>query len=202
MSWIEQTPPLGQPVGSTYRFGGTTIEATAGRLADQPVRALIVPANQRGAMGIGTPHSIRALAGVGVEREAMAHAPLPLGTALRTSAGNLAERGIEAVLHAVVAPAPGYPATLDAVRRATASALALAESGRLRSLALPPLGSGTSQDQLPLGLVSAEIIETTVAYLRRNDSRLERIVIVTDFAEDQALIDKLVALAVVHRWVK
>ncbi len=201
MSWIEEAPRTDPPLDPSHRFGGTVVEAALGRLADQPVRALIVSANQRGSMAVGNPQSVRALAGDQVEREAMAQAPLPLGTAYRTAAGNLAARGIEAVLHAVVAPAPGHPATIDAVRRATGAALTLADTARLRSVALPPLGSGTSRGQLPFDLVVAEIIEAIVAYLRRNNSRLERIVVVTDFGEDRHLVDRLIRTAAVHHWV-
>lgn len=202
MSWIEQTSPVESADDLTHRFGGTLVEVTTGRLADQPVRALIVAANQRGAMGLGNPRHVRSLAGDQVEREAMSRAPLPLGSALRTSAGNLADRGIEAILHAVVAPAPGHPATLDAVRRATTATLELAQAGRLRSLALPSLGSGTSQGQLPVGIVASEIIEALIAFLRRNDARVERIVFVTDFDEDRVLVGRLLALAATHHWVE
>lgn len=201
MSWTDQTPPTDSAVDSTHRFGGTLVEVTTGRLADQPVRALVVSANQRGAMGLGQPRSVRSLAGDGVEREAMAHAPLSLGSALRTSSGELAARGIQAILHAVVAPAPGHPATPMAVRRATLAVLELADTGRLRSVATSVLGSGTSQGQLPLGVAASEITETVVAYLRRNDTRIERIVIVTEFDADRLLVDRLVALAAVHHWV-
>ena len=202
MSWIEETPLLGRAVDVEHRFGGTVVEVTAGHLSEQPVRALIVPANQRGAMGLGRPGSVRALAGERVEREAMSRAPLPLGTVLRTGSGNLSERGIEAILHAVVSPAPGHPALLDAVRRATVAAFEAAETARLRSLALPVLGSGTGDGHLPLGMVASEIVEVLVAFLRRNQSRIERVVVVTSFDDDQAVVNRLVQLAYVHRWAR
>ncbi|MGI8643453.1 MAG: macro domain-containing protein [Thermomicrobiales bacterium] len=201
MSWIDYDPPVEQPVETVHRFGGTIVEVTPGRLAEQPVRALVVSANQRGAMGVGNPRSVRALAGERVEREAMSRAPLTLGTAVQTGAGNLAERGIGAILHAVVAPAPGYPATLDAVRRATAGALVAADAARLRSLALPILGGGWGKDQLPFELAASDMIEAIVSYLRRNPSRIERIVIVTDFNDDQALLNRMLVVAYRHQWI-
>lgn len=202
MNWTEQNAQVDRPVDVLHRFGGTIVEVTAGQLAEQPVRALIVAANQRGAMGLRTARSVRALAGERVEREAMARAPLSLGTALRTAPGDLAERGIAAILHAVVAPAPGHPATRDAVRRAISAALDVADAERLRSIALPLVGSGSGQGHLSVGAAASEIVEAVVAYLRRNDSRIERIVFVTDFEDDRALVNRLVALAYDHQWTR
>src|SRR4051794_12656643 len=94
------------------RFGRTLLIAGAGEVIDQPAQAVVYAANQRGVMGAGPAGSIRSTGGPEVEREAMARAPLELGTAIMTGSGHLAERGISAVLHAVVIPSLGESARL------------------------------------------------------------------------------------------
>ncbi len=200
MEWIDGEFPVDQPVDEAHRFGGTILIATVGRLVDQPVHGLVIPANQRGIMAVGTQGSIRALAGDDVERDTMTQAPLPLGSVLRTGAGALETRGIRALLHAVVTVSPGSAATIDSVRRATSDVLRVADESRLRSIALPAIGSGTSLGRLPFAVVAAEIIEAVVAYLRRTPSRIERIVFVTELEEDRALVDKLILVAHQHQW--
>src|SRR5262245_54723709 len=75
------------------RFGRTLLVAGAGEVIDQPVQAVVYAANQRGVMGAGPAGSIRTAGGAEVEREAMAHAPIDLGTAVLTTSGHLEERG-------------------------------------------------------------------------------------------------------------
>lgn len=199
MEWLDDVI-VNQPVAETHRFGGTVLVATVGRLADQPVDGLAIAANQRGVMAGGVPGSIRALAGDRVEREAMARAPLPLGGAIRTGAGGLEDRGVAAVLHAVVRVAPGEPARMSDVQRATANLLRLADEERIRSLALPAIGSGAAVGQLPFAKVAAEMVEAVVGYLRRTTSRIERIILVTSLEEDRDLMNALIRVAYEHQW--
>lgn len=200
MEALEDEATEDQPLTHTHRFGRTVLVATVGRLTDQPVQGLALAANQRGMMAAGVTGSVRALAGDRVEREAMARAPLPLGTAIRTGAGGLEERGIRALFHAVVTVAPGEPARMSDIRRAITEVLRLADEARIRSLALPAIGSGAAVGHLPFRNVAAEIVEAVVAYLRRTTSRIERIVFVTPLEEDQTLVNALIQVAYEHQW--
>lgn len=181
-------------------FGRTQVRAAAGELIDQPVQAIVHAANVRGLMGAGPPGSVRMAAGPEVEREAMAQAPLELGEAIVTTSGRLAERGIEAVIHAVVAPQLGDPAELPEVRRATAAALRLADARRFRSVALPLIGLRAEATPHDRAVTIEAIVEAIVAHLRRENSRIESIVIVSRFDDDLATIEDALVRARQHLW--
>jgi O-acetyl-ADP-ribose deacetylase (regulator of RNase III) len=159
------------------RFGRTLIVPAAGSVLEQQVQAIVCPANRRGVMGAGIAGQIRMAGGIEIEREAMALAPLAIGSAISTTAGTLIGRGVTTIVHAVVSDALGSPTRLDIVRTATSAALTEADRRRVKSLLLPPLGSGLGPGRLPAGSVTAAMIEETVAYLRRFTSRCDRIVL-------------------------
>ncbi len=159
------------------RFGRTLIVPVTGSALDQDVQAIACPANRRGVMGAGLTGQIRLAGGIEIEREAMAQAPLTIGSAISTSAGGLGERGVRIIIHAIVSDALGAPTRLDIVRSATGAALREADRNRVKSLLLPPLGSGLGPGRLPAGTVAVAMIEETVAYLRRFTCRLDRIVL-------------------------
>ena len=122
------------------RFGRMRIVTTLGETVDQPVQAVIYPANSRGVMGTGAISAVRSSAGLDVEREAMSYAPIEPGTAIVTSSGRLADRGIEAIIHAVVTEQLGQRIERSTMRRAIASALRLADEHRFRTVAMPLMG--------------------------------------------------------------
>ena len=180
-----QTPMGSGPTGII--FGRTVLQAVAGTVLDVGADGIVCSANRRGVMGVGVAGAVRLAGGVEIEREAMAAAPLAVGTAIATGAGALTERGVKVVIHAVVADALGAPTRSETVRRATSEALRLADRHRVRTLALPPLGAGVGPGRLSTDSVAALTIEETLAHLRRFTSRLERIMLIArsdDEAED------------------
>jgi O-acetyl-ADP-ribose deacetylase (regulator of RNase III) len=183
------------------RFGRTLLVAGAGEVIDQPVQAVVYPANQRGVMGAGPSGSIRTAGGADVEREAMAHAPIDLGTAVMTGSGHLEERGITAVIHAAVIPSIGESARLDAVERAVTATLRAADRAKIKSVAMPLLG--TSADALDHDRETAaeQIVDAAVAYLRREGSRLERIMVISRFEDDVAMVNGVIQRARERSWV-
>jgi O-acetyl-ADP-ribose deacetylase (regulator of RNase III) len=182
------------------RFGRTVVQPASGELVDQPVQAIVYAANSRGVMGAGPAGSVRLVGGQEIEREAMAGAPFDLGTAFVTGSGRLAERGIEAIIHAVVAPQLGESAEVPDVRRALAAALRIADARRVRSLALPILGlraDATAAERIDL--VEA-IVDEFVAHLRRGGSRLETVVVVSRFTDDLAMMMDSLSRARQRSW--
>lgn len=160
------------------RFGRTLVIPYADSIFNHDVEAIVSPANRRGVMGVGTAGLVRLQGGAEVEREAMALAPLVMGGAVVTTAGKMAERGTKAIIHAVISDVLGAPTREDIVRKATTAALQAADRYRLRSVALPPLGSGPGSGRFSSDTVFLMMIEEIVAHLRRFTSRLDRIVLV------------------------
>lgn len=168
------------------RFGRTLLTAVTGDPLGQPVEALVLAANQRGLMGAGTATAIRLTGGAEIEREAMEQAPLDLGSAIGTTSGRLADRGITLLIHAVVSEHLGGTATVEDIRRAVASALGLAAERKVRSLAMPPIGGGTGPDQLPTAAAAEVIVDETITFLRRSSRRFDRIIYVARSNDDLA----------------
>jgi O-acetyl-ADP-ribose deacetylase len=187
-------------IGTSLRFGRTTLAALVGDLVEQPVEALVVPANQRGVMGAGPAGAIRQAGGGEVERAVMERAPLPLGGALATTSGKLAERGIELILHAVVTERLADPSTFELIRRSAVSTLRLVDEHRLRSVAIAPFGAGLGPGQLPIVPVAEAIVEETIAHLRRTQTRLDRIVFVSRVEEDVAAFAEAIARGRERSW--
>jgi len=116
-----------------------------GSILDSRTKAIVNPANSLGRMGGGVAATIRRAAGKGVEREAMARAPIPVGEAVVTSGG--ATR-FKAIVHAPTMVQPVQRIPVENVTVATLAALKAADAYGLVSLAIP--GMGTGAGRLPL----------------------------------------------------
>jgi O-acetyl-ADP-ribose deacetylase len=169
-------------------FGRTRIAFASGESVEQPVRAIICPANARGVMPSGGSHSLRLLTGPEVEREIRALAPLDVGTAVVTSSGNLSKRGIERLIHAIIAREPGAGAMLPTVRDALAAALELSQLERTRSLAMPILGLDADASLEKRTLWIEGIVDEVVAHVRRGHSSLDSVVLVPRYPDDRELV--------------
>jgi len=175
------------------RFGRTLVVALHGDPLGLDVQAIACPANRRGVMGAGIAGTIRLTGGVEIERQAMTHAPLTMGTAISTTSGTLSQRGVRCIIHAVVSDALGAPTRRDIVARATASVLEQADQQRVKSLLLPLLGSGLGPGRLPGSTVTEVMIEEIVAHLRRFRSRIDLIVLhQQDSRETEIVLEALV----------
>lgn len=188
--------PIEAVADGGIRFGRTTIVAVAGDTLEQVADGIVVAANRRGVLGAA---AHRAFGGPAVEREAMANAPLELGTAVVTGAAGLGPRGVRAVVHAVVHPALGEPARPEDVRRATAATLAAADRHKLRSLALPLLGvdAGDASDS---SAAAAVLVDELVGCLRRGVARPERVVVVARYPEHAAAVSEAIGRARERLW--
>ncbi|HSH22261.1 MAG TPA: macro domain-containing protein, partial [Candidatus Caenarcaniphilales bacterium] len=93
---VNENPPHA-PMGSGPAgiiFGRTVLQAVAGTVLNVGADGIVCPANRRGVMGVGVAGAVRLAGGVEIEREAMAAAPLAVGTAIVTGPGELAARGV------------------------------------------------------------------------------------------------------------
>jgi O-acetyl-ADP-ribose deacetylase (regulator of RNase III) len=187
------------------RFGRTVVSVVVSDLLGQNVEAIVVAANRRGVMGaLATPglSGLRSLGGSEIEREAMALAPLDLGSAHVTGAAGLDERGVTAVIHAVVHPALGERARIEHVRRAVPAALMAASSARVRTLAMPLLGVESLAAKADVDALIGAIVAELVGSLRRSIARLDRVVIVCRFGEQAAAVEAALTQARERIWTR
>lgn len=184
---------------SSVHFGQTTVSVVVGDLARQPVQGVIVSSNSRGMMSSASAGGVRMVCGGDVERLAMALAPLSVGRCIATASGDLAGRGIDRVLHAVVVDRPGARAREADVLMALASALALADTERVRSIALPLLGLNPQASQDDRQQHTIGIVQTIVAHLRRSP-RLQQVRLVTQDENDAAIVQNALRVARERLW--
>jgi O-acetyl-ADP-ribose deacetylase (regulator of RNase III) len=109
-----------------------------GDIATVEVDAVANAANDALWMGAGVAGALKRAGGEEIEREAMAQGPIPLGSAVATTAGRLPARY---VIHGAVM-GQDLRTNAELVRRTTHSCLELADELGCRSLALPAFGTG------------------------------------------------------------
>jgi O-acetyl-ADP-ribose deacetylase (regulator of RNase III) len=114
------------------------LEVREGDIAAVEADAIANAANDRLWMGAGVAGALKRAGGEEIEQEAMARGPIPLGTAVATTAGRLPARY---VIHGAVM-GQDLRTNADLVRRTTRSCIELADELGCRSLALPAFGTG------------------------------------------------------------
>jgi O-acetyl-ADP-ribose deacetylase (regulator of RNase III) len=114
------------------------LEVVEGDIAALQVDAVANAANDHLWMGSGVAGALKRAGGDEIEREAVAKGPIPVGTAVATTAGRLQARW---VVHAAVM-GQDLQTSGDLIRRATRSALEVADGLEAESLALPAFGTG------------------------------------------------------------
>jgi O-acetyl-ADP-ribose deacetylase (regulator of RNase III) len=147
----------------------TDIEVLDADITALEVDAIANAANTRLLHGGGVAGAIARAAGEELQRESAAKAPIGLGEAVETSAGEMPSRW---VIHAATMELGG-PTSADIIRRATAATLGKADELGARSLALVAFGTGVG------GFPLDEAAGIEVDEVRRHvaaGSRLERIV--------------------------
>jgi O-acetyl-ADP-ribose deacetylase (regulator of RNase III) len=163
-----------------------TVEVLDADITTLEVDAIANAANTDLAHGGGVAGAISRAGGPGVQRESDAKAPIGLGEAVETSAGELPSRW---VIHAATMHLGG-PTSADIIRRATASTLACAERLGARSLALVAFGTGVG------GFPLEEAARIEAEEVRRHldgGSQLERIVFAVHGEAARAAFDAAVS---------
>jgi len=113
-----------------------------GDIRDLDAEALVNPANSYGFMGGGVALSIKRNGGANIETEAISKAPIPIGDAIITSAGNLKAKYI---VHAPTMEEPAQPTNLESIAKATSAALKKASDLDISSIAFPGMGTGVGK---------------------------------------------------------
>jgi O-acetyl-ADP-ribose deacetylase len=152
------------------------------------VDAIANAANTQLAHGGGVAGAISRAGGPDVQRESDRRAPIRLGEAVETTAGDMPSRW---VIHAATMVLGG-PTSADIIRRATAATLWKAEELGARSLALVAFGTGVGG--FPLD-AAAEIEADEVRGHLDSGSRLERVVFAVRGAEAREAFERAVAAA-------
>jgi len=146
-----------------------TVEVLDTDITALEVDAITNAANTDLAHGGGVAGAIARAGGSSVQRESDRRAPIGLGEAVETTAGEMPARW---VIHAATMRLGG-PTSAEVIRRATAAALARAEALGAHSLALVAFGTGVGG--FPVEEAARIEAEEVRAHLERG-SRLERIV--------------------------
>jgi len=161
----------------------TSFEVAQVDVTTLEVDAIANAANTQLLHGGGVAAAIQRRAGAALERESRERAPIGLGDAVETTAGELPARY---VIHAATMELGG-PTSAEVIERATSSTIAKANELGCRSLALVAFGTGVG------GFPVDEAARVMVSAARRDSGALERIVFAVrgDDAEQafQAAID-------------
>ena len=165
-----------------------TVEVLETDITTLEVDAIANAANTQLAHGGGVAGAISRAGGPGVQRDSDRRAPIGLGEAVETTAGDMPSRW---VIHAATMVLGG-PTSADIIRRATAATLWKAEELGARSLALVAFGTGVGG--FPLD-DAAEIEADEVRRHLDSGSRLERIVFTVRGAEAREAFERAVAAA-------
>jgi len=104
--------------------------------------AIINPANSFGYMGGGAAGAIKRAGGKEIENEAVSKAPIVVGEAIATTAGDLP---CKYVIHAPTMKRPAMRTNVENIEQATQAALKLAEKLNLRCIAIPGMGTGVGR---------------------------------------------------------
>jgi O-acetyl-ADP-ribose deacetylase (regulator of RNase III) len=140
-----------------------------GDLTKIPCDAIVNPANSFGYMGGGVAGVIKRIGGVEIENQAIAKAPIPVGTAVFTSAGSLP---CDFVIHAPTMEQPAMRIGVDNVRNATRAALELGIELRIKKIAIPGMGTGVG------GVAPDKAAEAIVSIIKRLEDKFEKIILI------------------------
>jgi O-acetyl-ADP-ribose deacetylase (regulator of RNase III) len=126
-----------------------------------PVDAVVNPANSLGIMGGGIGGSLRRQGGDAIQQAAMQAAPIAVGAAIVTTAGQLPAKH---VIHVPTMEEPGMKIGAENVRRAARAALIAADRNNFKVIGIP--GIGTDLGDVPIDEAARAIVEEIRAHRR------------------------------------
>ncbi len=169
-----------------FQKDNITIEVELEDITEVSVDAIVNPANTKLLMGGGVAGAIRREGGEEIEREALKHAPVPIGEAVVTSAGRLK---CKYVIHAPTVEEPASPSSFDNVYKATRAALRKVKELNLKSIAFPLMGAGVG------GLAPEESIEAMTRAIEEEKLNINIKIIIRDEDTLSKVISKLESLS-------
>lgn len=173
------------------RFGRTLLRVQFRNWTSGGYDAMVLPNNRRGLMGVNFTGGRRIDGGLDVEREAMTHAPMTMGTAIVTGSGTLQQYGIDNVVHAIVGEHLGDAPREVPLRQATVAAMRTLDQIKVRHAAIVPLGSGSMIERVDRGRSVPIMIEEMIGHLRRSSSRVESITFLCNSESEMAEVGGL-----------
>ncbi len=118
------------------------IKIQKGDITKVDAEAIVNPSNSFGWMGGGSAAAIVKAGGQEIEREITDKAPLEIGKAVTTKAGKLPYK---VVIHAPTMESPAQKAVSYNVAMSIRGALLLADDQKIKSIAMPGLGTGVGE---------------------------------------------------------
>jgi len=153
------------------------VEVKKGSIATCKVDAIVNPANSFGCMGGGVAGAIKAVGGQSIEDEAIAKAPVQIGEAVITGAGDLI---CGKVIHAPTMHNPAERTDSHKVACAVKAALELADNEGFRSIAMPGMGTGVG------GLAKKESAKIIVKAIKQAKFQSIEKIILIDIDDEMA----------------
>ena len=154
-----------------------TIIVKSGDITKISCDAIVNPANSYGYMGGGVAGAIKHVGGNEIEKEAIAQAPIFIGSAVATTAGTLPCRF---VIHAPTMKKPAMKIPVENVTKATCAALELGKEMQINNIAIPGMGTGVGcvlpQDAAKAMIAVAKKFEESfenIYFIDRNDSMID-----------------------------
>lgn len=160
------------------------IEVVQGDIAGIAADAVVNAANDHLWMGAGVAGALKRAGGADIEREAKSKGPITVGDAVATGAGRLPAKW---VIHAA-AMGQDLRTDADKVRRATASALRVADEVGARSIVFPALGTGVGG--FPIDECARIMVDAVRSHLAAG-SALERVVFVVRGDDARAAFERV-----------
>lgn len=139
------------------------VHIALGDITQLTVDAVVNPANSRGVMRGGVAGALKEAGGDQIENEAIAAAPIAVGAAIVTTAGELFSK---AVIHAPTMEEPGQRIGVENVRRAARAALLAAAVSNHAVIAFPALGTGSGG--VPRDEAARAIVDELRAHRQQN----------------------------------
>ncbi len=141
-----------------------------GDITELEADAIVNAANSYGYMGGGVAGAIKRQGGQEIEIEAVSKAPIPIGSAVITTAGRLK---CKYVIHAPTMEQPSSLIDVGNVKEATKAALECADENNLKKIAIPGMGTGVGG--VPCEKAAIAMIEVIVNF---NEKNLEEVILV------------------------
>jgi O-acetyl-ADP-ribose deacetylase (regulator of RNase III) len=145
-----------------WNFAGRRIVLQEGSIVEVEAEALVNAANTSLILGSGVAGAIRKFGGPSIQAECNRLAPIGVGEAVLTGAGNLKAKH---VIHAV-GPVLGEGQEDEKLKRAVLNSLRLAQKHELKSIAFPAISTGVFG--FPIHRCSEIMLHTTMEFLRHH----------------------------------